>query len=181
MGHTDEESRPINEPWPLRDRFMPKFEIDPETLCWNWTSRVDSRGYGHMRFGGREMLAHRLAWILFRGEDPGKNFVLHKCDNPLCVNPEHLFLGDAGDNMRDCVAKGRYGKRRFKASWSEIVAMKELRSSMTNSAIAERFGISERQMRRLVKGRNRSHSRPGFPGGVPITQEQFLQQFAQSA
>jgi hypothetical protein len=160
---------------------MPKFRIDPDTLCWNWQSRIDSKGYGHMRFGGREMLAHRLAWLLFRGEDPGARFVLHKCDNPLCVNPDHLFLGDAGDNIRDCGAKGRRAKKHFKASWLEIETMKRLQHTLSNSAIAKRFGIGHRQVRMLTQRKDWHHRRPAIPGSLPITREQFLQQYAQSA
>lgn len=55
------------------------------------------------------MGAHRVSWIIFRGKIPKGKHVLHKCDTPLCVNPKHLFIGTALDNIRDCFNKGRMG------------------------------------------------------------------------
>jgi hypothetical protein len=77
--------------------------------CWLWTACVVRR-YG--QFGvssGVRMRAHRYSWELVHGAVPDGLWVLHRCDNPLCVNPEHLFLGDVGVNSRDMVAKGRSG------------------------------------------------------------------------
>jgi len=66
-----------------------------------------NRGYGIMSYQGKPWLTHRLAW-LFTNKDPGDRWVLHKCDNPKCFNPKHLFLGDAKDNCHDAVKKGRW-------------------------------------------------------------------------
>lgn len=79
--------------------------------CWLWNGQIGKRGYGMIgvpkRYGPRIQYAHRVSWRLHRGEIPDGLSVLHRCDNPKCVNPDHLFLGTAGDNIRDCVAKGR--------------------------------------------------------------------------
>ena len=80
--------------------------------CWEWTSKNGAKGYGRMPMRWQdgytvEEGAHRIAWMLTRG-DPGTLYVLHKCDNRKCVRPDHLFLGTQGDNVRDCVAKGRW-------------------------------------------------------------------------
>jgi hypothetical protein len=76
--------------------------------CWLWLKCKDSHGYGLTSAGGgKHIRAHRRSWMLAHGEIPRGMFVLHRCDNPACVNPKHLFLGTHGDNMRDMYAKGR--------------------------------------------------------------------------
>lgn len=74
--------------------------------CWEWTASTE-RGYGVLWYQRRREGAHRVSWLLSRGEIPPGMFVLHKCDNPPCVNPDHLFLGDNQANLRDAAAKGR--------------------------------------------------------------------------
>lgn len=74
--------------------------------CWHFTGPISATGYGKIGYRGRVTLAHRLSYILHVG-DPGELFVLHKCDNRKCVNPEHLFLGTAKDNTQDMLAKNR--------------------------------------------------------------------------
>jgi hypothetical protein len=95
---------------PLPDRFWPKVDKRGEDECWEWQGSR-SRGYGRILIGGakgRPYQAHRIAWELTVGHRlPDSIMVLHRCDNPPCVNPAHLFLGTQLDNMRDCAAKGR--------------------------------------------------------------------------
>jgi HNH endonuclease len=76
--------------------------------CWEWTAGRGKFGYGSLWWQGDYGKAHRVAWELFRGPVPVGLFVLHRCDNPPCVNPEHLFLGTQKDNMLDCYNKGRH-------------------------------------------------------------------------
>jgi hypothetical protein len=86
-------------------RFMSKISID-KNGCWIWGGCY-RKGYGVMQAEGHKISAHRLSWVLFHGEIPGGMEVCHKCDNPSCVNPEHLFLGTHKDNMDDCRNKSR--------------------------------------------------------------------------
>lgn len=75
--------------------------------CWEWTSFTDRHGYGRFTFEKRLLLAHRASWMFHNGSIPAGLCVLHRCDNPLCVKPEHLFLGTIADNNRDAMQKGR--------------------------------------------------------------------------
>lgn len=77
-----------------------------ENECWNWSNETRT-GYGSTRYRGKGCLAHRLSWIVFKGKIPEGAHVLHKCDNRKCVNPDHLFIGNHSDNMKDMFSKGR--------------------------------------------------------------------------
>lgn len=93
----------------LSERFWPKVEKVPGG-CWLWKGATNGDGYGHIAVdaaGRKLMKAHRLAWELANGPIPDGKCVLHRCDTPNCVNPDHLFLGTQLENMRDCKAKGR--------------------------------------------------------------------------
>lgn len=74
--------------------------------CWEWTGSVRKDGYGRFRINGKTFLAHRVAYYIHNGHWPVTN-VCHSCDNPSCVNPEHLFPGSQKDNMQDCLIKNR--------------------------------------------------------------------------
>jgi hypothetical protein len=97
-------------PQPRLEAFEQRFLGDPNSGCWLWTANVNRDGYGLMcgsRRGRKQFLAHRIAWELFRGPIPIGMQVLHRCDTPSCVRPDHLFLGTHADNMLDKVRKGR--------------------------------------------------------------------------
>lgn len=127
--------------------------------CWEWTGYRDPNGYGRLNIRHPEKvsyipkLAHRISWELFRGEISPEQHVCHKCDNPGCVNPEHLFLGDPAINCADKIAKGRlrYGTSRGEshgcAKLTETQVF-EIRDSVGPSrVVAEKYGVSGRQVR----------------------------------
>jgi len=89
----------------MKDPFWLRINKSPS--CWLWFGAVGKHGYGNVNRGGKTWRAHRLAWSLVHGQIPSGKFVLHRCDNPLCCNPAHLFVGSHADNMRDMREKGR--------------------------------------------------------------------------
>ena len=98
----------------VQQKFYRKFFVHPKTRCWIWGGGRNLYGYGRVDFRGfvTPQSAHRLSWALHYGEIPEGMFVLHRCDNPPCVNPEHLFLGTPLDNVVDMQARhgGMYPK-----------------------------------------------------------------------
>lgn len=117
----------------LTDRFMAKIAVEPnEDGCWIWTGasqvnkarpRYGARGV--MTVCNQRRLASHIAWYLANGKWPDEGLkVLHHCDNPTCVNPDHLYLGTQSDNMKDCVRRGRHAraggsqhKKSYKEKW----------------------------------------------------------------
>ncbi len=85
------------------ERFWSK--VDKSGDCWLWRGSVNPQGYGTFSFGGKSRGAHRVSYLLSKGEIGDGLCVCHTCDNPPCVNPDHLWLGTQADNMRDMGSK----------------------------------------------------------------------------
>lgn len=151
----------------LADRFWLKVDRRGDDECWPWTASRHGCGYGQIWEGGdlRRMLgAHRVSWEMHFGPVPADRHVLHHCDNPPCVNPWHLFLGTATDNMRDMWAKERgrplRGEMngRSKLSVEDVVTIrKEHASGRTVAAIARERRMANNSIRDIVTGRHWRH------------------------
>lgn len=89
------------------DRIMKETIPEPNSGCWLWIGYTMKNGYGQITYCQKSWLAHRLSFYGFNNIDPKELYVCHKCDNPSCVNPDHLFLGTHKDNMKDMVSKKR--------------------------------------------------------------------------
>lgn len=138
--------------------------VDRTDGCWSWNGmRSASGGYGVMYVHApKRVRAHRVSFALHFGRVPAGRLVLHRCDNPSCVNPDHLFLGSHEDNMADMAAKGRArtadraGARnpRAKLTAADVAIARALFSARlaTAASLAERFGISLRQVRAVLRG-----------------------------
>ena len=109
-------------PGTLEDRFNSKWSPEPFSGCWIWTASVNKQGYGYFKFKGKMHKAHRVSWFIRSGVFPSESIcVLHKCDTPGCVNPEHLFLGTYSDNQVDALSKGRRIQTKgFGKDWASL-------------------------------------------------------------
>jgi hypothetical protein len=167
----------------LRERFYEKTrEADSvrdgmTTPCVHWTGSKDKNGYGRIGVGSkadktkRNELSHRIAWILEHGELDDSICVLHKCDNPQCVNVEHLFLGTKTDNNRDMVAKGRmvfqvhpekhpHGEGHFAAKLTDALVRKIRETNLPTRRIARALGMSNTTVAMARKGKTWKHVQP---------------------
>lgn len=128
--------------------------------CWEWSGGHQSKGYGCIPKSvvGRQILAHRVSYELFVGPADGK-LVCHTCDNKLCVNPTHLFLGDPADNSRDMVNKGRQskGESRWNAKITEESAREIYSSPLRGVDVAKKFGVAQQTVCAIRRGRTWRH------------------------
>jgi len=129
--------------------------------CWTWKrSTTGSLGYGQVKVrrrsaNGRKpatVLAHRMMYLIVYGEIPNRKQVLHKCDNPRCVNPAHLWLGTQLDNIHDCRKKGRSRNGNIKLTVAQIEAIRNEPTPHHYTRLAAKYGIERTQIRRIIKG-----------------------------
>lgn len=130
--------------------------------CWLWQGYLDANGYGVTSIGNKKRLAHRLAFELSHPDEPiGKLFVLHKCDNPQCVRPQHLFLGTHQDNVDDMHSKKRgvYGEKHTKATLTtrqvESIRKEYAEGGTSHRILAKRYNVAQSTIGRIVSFKNR--------------------------
>lgn len=148
------------------ERFSAK--VHKSDSCWIWCGARNNNGYGVFRVRGRNYLAHRYAYANDLDYPPKTFEVLHSCDNPRCVNPDHLRLGTHADNMRDSATKGRMsrthqvtGERHgmSKLTADQVAEIRRLRSSgQTHRAIGKQFGVSHAAIGYIVRGKSWARS-----------------------
>lgn len=160
------------------ERFEKQYMPEPNTGCLLWLGAYFSNGYGAFWIGGgKTVRAHRFSYETYVGKIPEGLCVLHKCDTPICVNPEHLFLGTDKDNAVDRNAKNRHafgnrsgakkhpektprgessGVSKLKAE-DILEIRKEHASGSTQKAIAEKYGICHQNVSSITKGRTWKH------------------------
>jgi len=145
----------------LYDRFEAKYLPEPMSGCWLWIGAFHSEKfpYGKMRVQGKTVNAHRLSWLLHRGGIPEDMEVLHKCDVPACVNPNHLFLGTQLENMLDAVRKKRHRHGVFhgeqhpaaKLTAVQVEAIKLDKRSLLE--IAQQYGVTRATISYIRQGK----------------------------
>ena len=123
----------------IEDRFWSKVDIKGEDDCWNW--KRNGFRYGSFIIGNKTHRAHRIAWKLFnKKEIPEGFYVLHRCDNTLCVNPKHLYLGSARENAIDVSKHGN--RKRSELTETIVREIKKSKGTGTRKERAEKFGLS---------------------------------------
>lgn len=138
----------------VQKRFWAKVDKEAPNGCWEWTGARYVKGYGMLRVNGQCKQAHRL----IMGEPEGLK-VLHHCDNPCCVNPDHLYIGTASDNMRDMYRRNRSGERpkgekhhSARLNWQKVREIRKLAlSGVRNTVLAEQFGVSKVMVGKIVR------------------------------
>lgn len=142
-------------------RFKRRTETGPG--CWAWSGYKDPNGYGRLAVKGPDgwsmQLAHRVSYGLFV-DDLGELDVLHKCDNPECTNPDHLFLGTQADNMKDMAQKGRScrgeAKPNAKLTWDGVDRIRAgyRCGGVTQSDLSEEYGVSQSIISKVLSGKS---------------------------
>lgn len=148
----------------LYDRFMSK--VEKTSSCWIFHSAVNNSGYSSMvitesRGHKKTHMAHRISWELFNDLIPEGLCVLHKCDNRVCVNPEHLFLGTHKDNTQDAISKGRWiipprstgiDNPISKLTFDEVQQIRSLYVKGNQLVLAKQFGVSQSTVSNIICG-----------------------------
>ena len=133
-------------------RFWSKVALTANNdKCWNWAAYLDNKGYGHFSKGATvTYLSTRIAYFIYNKIDPDKLLVCHSCDNPACVNPKHLFLGDQKKNIEDMYSKGRDFKRNgeghgaSKFTNEHVFEMRKMdKEGKSRQEISDKFDVSK--------------------------------------
>lgn len=141
---------------------IPRFweKVQKGEGCWNWTASTAGKGYGQLKYPGtrKQLYAHRISYELHYGDIPKGLSVMHTCDNPRCVRPEHLRLGTCADNQQDMALKDRslHGSRNGTAKLCEDQVVKvhaALKLGLTQKQVAAAFGISQIEVSRIHTGK----------------------------
>jgi hypothetical protein len=150
---------------PLRpfdlERFHKRYS---KGKCWIWSGTKNSQGYGSISIYDKKIIASRISWFIHTGEDIPEGLIIrHKCDNRMCVRPDHLLLGTQADNMEDMKKRGRshrwngrrMGEKNPFAKLSDADAKEIVSASGRHADIAARFGISRAYVSQIKSGRRR--------------------------
>lgn len=140
MGNTVLHS--LDRPERLKKTLNNRSSIEESTGCRIWYGTKTVGGYGTLTLNGSKVLVHRLTWILYKGDIPSNNDVCHECDNPSCININHLFVGTRKDNMQDAVNKGRI-KANGKSSMFELSIKRKIKQEGGSATfLARKYGCS---------------------------------------
>jgi len=137
--------------------------------CWLWNKSLRGGGYGYLKISGRKYVSSRVSYTHYKGEIPDGYFVCHKCDNPSCINPDHLFIGTQKDNMQDKIAKGRVGNTRCHDTKLKPMDVLTIRSCLESGISKKDIARYYRLDRRYIFGIERGDYWKDITGGVPTS------------
>jgi predicted DNA-binding protein YlxM (UPF0122 family) len=143
-------------------RFWSKVNMTSDDSCWTWKASTRRRGYGGFALDGKTRAAHRVSWMLANGAIPDGMLVCHRCDNPSCVRPNHLFLGSQQENVDDMIGKGRdaRGQRHARRVLTEH-QVREIHRMLLDGVswreIAKAFGMSKRAIESIAHNQTWAH------------------------
>ena len=136
-------------------------KVNKTNNCWNWIARTNGKGkYGRFSINGKDESAHRISWIIHFGQIPKGLYVCHKCDNPKCVNPKHLFLGTHLENMQDMQNKGRNivfkGEKngRSKLKKEQVLEIRKIGNNLSYNQIARKFNVNAKTISDIINNVN---------------------------
>lgn len=146
----------------MKESLEAKFMKGKNNECWNWTHATSNHGYGSFTFNGKRYIASRLAYEIYIGPIEKGHHICHKCDNPKCVNPSHLFSGTIKENMSDMVKKNRSAKgqnhSQSKLNDRQVKIIKKLiKQNRKNIEIAAKFNINRRTVNHIKSETRWSH------------------------
>ena len=149
--------------WPMVDKSGP---LILDTPCWMWTGAAIRTGYGRVFHNGRVVYTHRVVLVLtgrLSELPPSTSLVCHRCDNPPCVNPDHLYIGTSKQNTRDCIKKNRFRPSGAPLNISQERARQILEEydsvagDVFKIALARKYGVSRRMVAQIIKDRGWRH------------------------
>jgi hypothetical protein len=135
------------------DKFKKEFWANVEKLpggCWEWQGEISLTGYVYLYVNKRYEGIHRISWMLANGSIPNGLHVCHHCDNPICVNPDHLFTGTRGDNMRDAARKGRCTGRKLVAEQVLEIRRKHAAGESSYLELAKEYNVNPSHISKIV-------------------------------
>ena len=151
----------------IKERFLN--HVEKTENCWIWKGTRQNKGlrYGYFFFNkeNRYVLSHRASFLIFKGEIPLEKKVLHSCDNPICVNPDHLWIGTQKDNMQDCKKKGRGNHAKGEKSYQSVLTENDVRDirskykfkEYSSLKIAKEYGVNKTTILSVIHRKTWKH------------------------
>lgn len=143
-------------------RFWSYVDVQSDSECWNWIGAISGSGYGNIKIYNKYYRAHRIAYYIHYQKDPGEFLVCHECDNKLCVNPHHLFLGTQQENIQHALDTGLISyvgslHPQTRLLESDILEIRELQGTITQKEISKIYCVSQPTINHIMSRKTWRH------------------------